>query len=62
MNLLRDYQKKAIEDIRYHFRRGNAFFTYEKTHTPKTNKKIKKLYEQGKIYNAKPLIVGKKEQ
>ena len=22
MNLLRDYQKKAIEDIRYHFRRG----------------------------------------
>ena len=45
-----------------YFRRGNAFFTYEETHTPKTNKKIKKLYEQGKIYNAKPLIVGKKEQ
>ena len=22
MNLLRDYQKKAIENIRYHFRRG----------------------------------------
>ena len=34
-----------------YFRRGNAFFTYEETHTPKTNKKIRRLYKQGKIYN-----------
>ena len=25
------------------FRRGNAFFTYEETHTPKTLQKIKQL-------------------
>ena len=26
-----------------YFRRGNAFFTYEETHTPKTLQKIKQL-------------------
>ena len=26
-----------------YFRRGNAFFTYEETHTPKINKKNKKI-------------------
>ena len=36
-----------------YFRRGNSFFTYEETHTPKINKKIKLLYKQGKIYNFK---------
>ena len=34
-----------------YFRRGNAFFTYEETHTPKINKKIKRLFKEGKIYN-----------
>ena len=26
-----------------YFRRGNSFFTYEETHTPKINKKIKHI-------------------